>query len=70
MRGTDTRICVWRKKKEYMTEYKKIFKQCIETIKENNELKSVDVDAVKNLMNDKIESLSDAGVYPDDDDGS
>ena len=53
-----------------MTEYKKIFKQCIETIKENNELKSVDVDAVKNLMNDKIESLSDAGVYPDDDDGS
>ena len=32
--------------------------------------KSVDVDAVKNLMNDKVESLSDAEVYPDDDDDS
>ena len=53
-----------------MTEYKKIFKQCIETTMENNVSKSIDVDAVKNLMNDKVECLSDAEVYPDDDDDS
>ena len=70
LRETDARICVWRKKKEYMKQYKKIFQQCIETTKENNELKSLDVDAVKNLMNDKVESLSDAEIYPYDDDDS
>ena len=37
-------------------------------IKENDELKTVEVNVVTNFIKDEVESLSDAEVYTDDDD--
>ena len=36
-------------------------------IKENDELKTVEVNVVTNFIKDEVESLSDAEVYTDDD---
>ena len=38
----------------------------LKKIKENNELKSVEIDVVTNFIKDEVESSSDAEVYTDD----
>ena len=55
------------KKKEYMEEYRKNqHNNLLKKLKENDKLKSVEVNLVTNFIKDKVESSSDAEVYTDD----
>lgn len=45
---------------------KKLLQHCVKILKENNELKSAEVDLVPSFIKDKRESFSDADVYGDD----
>ena len=49
-----------------MEEYQKI--NVLKKIKENEELKGVEVDELSNFIMDQVESSSNADVYTDDDD--
>ena len=49
-----------------MEEYQKI--NGLKKIKENDELKGVEVDELSNFIMDQVESSSNADVYTDDDD--
>ena len=51
-----------------MEEYRKNqYNNLLKKLKENDELKSVEVNLVTNFIKDKVESSSDAEVYTDDD---
>ena len=51
-----------------MEEYRKNqYNNLLKKLKENDELKSVEVNLVTNFIKDKVESSSDAEVYIDDD---
>lgn len=53
-------------KKEYLKEYRKRYwNNELKKIKENNELKSVEVDAISNFIKDEVEGFPDADVYTD-----
>ena len=52
-----------QKKTEYMKQYKKNYpNNVLKNKKENNELKTVEVDAGTSFIKDEVESFSDADV--------
>ena len=56
-----------QKHREYMKEYRKIrFNKVLKKLKENNELKSVEVDVVTSLIKDEVEGFFYAEIYTDD----
>lgn len=56
--------CVWRKSQKNQS--KNYCNIVLKILKENNELKSAEVDLVPSFIKDKRESFSDADVYGDD----
>ena len=57
-----------QKAKEYMREYRSNwFDIVLRKLRENKELKSVEVDTVTSSIKDQVEGFSNAEVYSDDD---